>query len=76
MWTLCILIFFTAVRLLIQPLILVKKRPKIHCDIAQVGVVNKIAQVEVVNTVKRGKAWMEARAAEQFRAENDRKVVN
>ena len=27
-----------------------------------------------MNTVKRGKAWMEARAAEQFRAENDRKV--
>ena len=76
MWTLCILIFFTAVRLLIQLLILVKKRPKIHRDIAQVEVVNKIAQVEVVNTVKRGKAWMEARAAEQFRAENDRKVVN
>ena len=47
-----------------------------HCDIAQIEVVNKIAQVEVVNTVKRGKAWMEARAAEQFRAENDRKVVN
>merc|ERR1712105_38303 len=32
------------------------------------------SEVEVVNTVRRGKAWMEARAAEQFRAENDRKV--
>jgi len=32
------------------------------------------SEVEVVNTVKRGKAWMEERAAEQFRAENDRKV--
>jgi len=32
------------------------------------------SEVDVVNTVRRGKAWMEARAAEQFRAENDRKV--
>jgi len=33
------------------------------------------SEVDVVNTVRRGKAWMEARAAEQFRAENDRKVL-
>ena len=28
-----------------------------------------------MNTVRRGRAWIEARAAEQFRAENDSKVM-